>query len=88
MIRLLNLGPAKHEKVAIYAVNQRISNVCRIAGAALQRSNSQRSNSQASVGGKRPFAPNIIMIKTQKTPQRQVFSPVTAVFFCEWKLLI
>ena len=26
MIRLLNLGPAKHEKVAIYAVNQRISN--------------------------------------------------------------
>ena len=25
-IRLLNLGPAKHEKVAIYAVNQRISN--------------------------------------------------------------
>ena len=26
-IRLLNLGPAKHEKVAIYEVNQRISNV-------------------------------------------------------------
>ena len=26
-IRLLNLGPTKHEKVAIYAVNQRISNV-------------------------------------------------------------
>ena len=47
MIRLLNLGPAKHEKVAIYVVNQRISNVCRIAGAA-----SQRSNSQASVGAK------------------------------------
>ena len=40
MIRLLNLRPAKHEKVAIYVVNQRISNVCRIAGAALQRSNS------------------------------------------------
>ena len=40
MIRLLNLGPAKHEKVAIYVVNQRILNVCRIAGAALQRSNS------------------------------------------------
>ena len=31
MIRLLNLGPAKHEKVAIYAVNQRLSHVCRIA---------------------------------------------------------
>ena len=42
-IRLLNLGPAKHEKVAIYVVNQRISNVCRIAGAASQRSNSQAS---------------------------------------------
>ena len=39
-IRFLNLGPAKHEKVAIYVVNQRISNVCRIAGAASQRSNS------------------------------------------------
>ncbi len=25
MIRLLNLGPAKHEKVAIYVVNQRNS---------------------------------------------------------------
>ena len=35
-IRLLNLGPAKHEKVAIYVVNQRISNVCRIAKAAKQ----------------------------------------------------
>ena len=34
------LGPAKPEKVAIYIVNQRISNVCRIAGAASQRSNS------------------------------------------------
>ena len=43
MIRLLNLGPAKHEKVAIYVVNQRISNVCRIAGAASKRSNSQAS---------------------------------------------
>ena len=43
MIRLLNLGPAKHEKVAIYVVNQRISTDCRIAGAASQRSNSQAS---------------------------------------------
>ena len=33
-IRLLNLGPAKLEKVAIYAVNQRISNIWRIAEAA------------------------------------------------------
>ena len=37
---LLNLGPAKHEEVAIYEVNLRIPNVCRIAGATKQRSNS------------------------------------------------
>ena len=42
-IRVLTLGPAKHEKAAIYAVNPRISNVYRIAGAVLQRSNSQAS---------------------------------------------
>ena len=54
MIRHLILGPAKHEEEAIYAVNQRIPNVYRIAGA--------RSAEQA-VGinwGKRPFDPNII----------------------------
>ena len=33
-IKLLILGLAKHEKVAIYAVNQRISNAPRIVGAA------------------------------------------------------
>ena len=38
-IKLLNLGPAKYEKVAIYAVNQRIPNIWRIAGAAQLRSN-------------------------------------------------
>ena len=27
MIKLLNLGPAEHEEVAIYTVNQRIPNV-------------------------------------------------------------
>ena len=39
-IKLLILGHAKHEEVAIYAVNQRIPNVCRIAEVAKQRSNS------------------------------------------------
>ena len=34
MKRLLNLGPAKHEEIAIYEVNQRILNVCRIIRAA------------------------------------------------------
>ena len=33
-ISRLNLGHSKYEKVAIYAVNQRISNIWRIAGAA------------------------------------------------------
>ena len=32
MIRLLNLEPAKNEKVPIYVVNQRISNVCENCG--------------------------------------------------------
>ena len=31
MIRLLNLGPAKHEEGVICVTNQRIPNVCRIA---------------------------------------------------------
>ena len=39
-IRRLNLGHAKYEKVAIYAVNQRISNVYRITEIAKQWSNS------------------------------------------------
>ena len=34
MIRLLNLEAAKHEEVVICIANQRIPNVCRIAGAA------------------------------------------------------
>ena len=33
--------PPKHEKEAIYEVNQRNSNVCRIAGAAKLQSNSR-----------------------------------------------
>ena len=37
MIRLLNLRPAKHEEVVICTANQRIPNVCRIAGAACCR---------------------------------------------------
>ena len=32
--------PHKHEEEAIYEINQRNPNVCRIAGAAKQRSNS------------------------------------------------
>ena len=39
MIRGWTLVPAKHEKVAIYAINLRISNVCWIAEVVKQRSN-------------------------------------------------
>ena len=38
--KTFELGTAKHEEVAIYEVNLRIPNVCRIAGATKQRSNS------------------------------------------------
>lgn len=37
--RLLNLEIVKHEKAAIYEVNQRISNVCRIVRAAKLQNN-------------------------------------------------
>ncbi len=56
MIRLLNLGPAKHEKVAIYVVNQRISNVRELRE--LLRSGAIRGYQ---VRGKIPFDPNIIL---------------------------
>ena len=39
-VRQMTLAPAKHEKAAIYEVNLRISNGCRIARAVWQRSNS------------------------------------------------
>ena len=51
MIRLLNLGPAKHEEEVICVANQRIPNVSEL------RKQLVRSNSWASVGGKRPFDP-------------------------------
>ena len=55
-IRLLNLGSAKHEKVAIYAVNQRISNV---------RELREQLRCEAirgyQVRGKIPFDPNILI---------------------------
>ena len=56
MIRLLNLGPAEHEEVAIYAVNQRISNV---------RELREQLRCEAIRGyhvwGKIPFDPNILI---------------------------
>ena len=55
MIRLLNLGPAEHEEVAIYVVNQRIPNVRELRE--LLCSGAIRGYQ---VRGKRPFAPNII----------------------------
>jgi len=56
MIRLFTLRPAKHEKVAIYAVNSRISNVYRIVIVALAT-----KQFVTLVGGKIPFEPDIIL---------------------------
>ena len=56
MIRLLNLGPAEHEKVAIYAVNQRIPNVRELREQF--RCGAIRGYQ---VRGKIPFDPNIIL---------------------------
>ena len=56
-IRLLNLGPAEHEEVAIYAVNQRIPNVRelreQLCCGAIRR---------YQMSGKRPFATHIIIL--------------------------
>ena len=55
-IRLLNLGPAKHEKAAIYVVNQRISNV-----GELRELLCSEAIRRYQVRGKMPFDPNIIL---------------------------
>ena len=59
MIRLLNLGPAEHEEVVIYTVNQRIPNV---------RELREQLRCEAirgyQVRGKIPFDPNIMNIIT------------------------
>ena len=55
MIRLLNLEPAEHEEVTIYAVNQRIPNVRELRE--LLRNGAIR---RYQVMGKRPFDPNIL----------------------------
>ena len=56
MIRLLNLGPAEHEEVAIYTVDQRIPNV---------RELWEQLRCEAirgyQVRGKKPFVPNIMI---------------------------
>ncbi len=55
MIRLLNFWDPPNMKVAIYVVNQRISNVYRIAGVALQRSTRHQL-------GAKDLDPNIIFM--------------------------
>ena len=56
MTRLLNLGPAEHEEVAIYAVNQRISNVRE-----LREQLRCKAIRGYQVRGKIPFDPNILI---------------------------
>ena len=55
-IKLLNLGPAKYEEVAIYAVNQRIPNVRE-----LREQLCCEAIRRYQVRGKKPFAPNFII---------------------------
>ena len=62
-IRLLNLGPAKHEKVVIYIANQRSSNVCRIEGAAKLRSNSKASSKKVKQPGSESEKPFVLARK-------------------------
>ena len=56
MIKLLNLGPAEHEEVAIYTVNQWIPNVRKLR---------EQLRCEAirgyQVRGKKPFVPNIMI---------------------------
>ena len=56
MIKLLNLGPAEHEEIAIYTVNQWIPNV---------RELREQLRCEAirgyQVRGKKPFVPNIMI---------------------------
>ena len=48
-IRLLNLGPAKHEKAAIYEVNQRIPNVIGLRSNPVISFAAQKASSEAAV---------------------------------------
>lgn len=59
----MKLEAAKYEEAAIYAVNQRIPNICRIAGAALQRSNSQESFIPPGIGNRENFKEDEAMKK-------------------------
>ena len=56
MIKLLNLGPAEHEEVVIYTVNQWIPNVRKLR---------EQLRCEAirgyQVRGKKPFVPNIMI---------------------------
>ena len=62
MIKLLNLGPAGHEEVAIYVVNLRIPNVLELrelqSSGAIRRYQSQ--------GGKIHFSSNLLVILYKK----------------------
>ena len=68
MIRLLNLGPAKHEEGVICIANQRIPNVCRIAGAACCGA-IRNEIFRWHQFGQKTFRPNIKNVRNRKTVQ-------------------
>ena len=76
-IRLLNLGPAKHEEAAIYAVNQRIPNVLELRE--LFYSGAIRGYQMR---GKIPFDPHIINIQ-KFTYYSNTLQVQLAMLYCE-----
>ena len=77
---ILPVRPGRHDprkvtpkKGVICVANQRIPNVCRIAGAACCGAIRNEIFSLTSVGGKRPFDPNINSLQlTQKMIKKQL----------------
>ena len=82
MIRLLNLGPAKHEEGVICVANQRIPNVCRIAGAACCGAIRNEIFRWHQLGAKDLLTPTSWHQKTEAVINKRIFLLLTAsVFF-------
>ena len=77
MIRLLNLGPAKHEEGVICVANQRIPNVCRIAGAACCGAIRNEIFRWHQLGVKDLLTPTSCIIKDIKNYKRDAKKPLT-----------
>ena len=82
MIRLFNLGPTKHEEGVISVANQRIPNVCRIAGAACCGAIRNEIFRWHQLGAKDLLTPTSWHQKTEAVINKRIFLLLTAsVFF-------